>query len=113
VYDKADFHEHTIKLKPGDRLYLYSDGLIDATNRKHGQYGRDRFLDAVVKTHKMSLQESISNLMNDVDEWCNGEKMLDDISLLGVEMESVKLGQLISRRSKAAANINERISDES
>ena len=44
----TDYEEHTICLKPGDRLYLYSDGIIEAKNASEqllGKRGLADFLD--------------------------------------------------------------------
>ena len=44
----ADYEEHTVRLKPGDRLYLYSDGIIEAKNARDqlfGTRGLAEFLD--------------------------------------------------------------------
>jgi len=86
VYKKADYYEKTITLNPGDRLYLHSDGVIDALNEDAMRFGRQQLVTAIGQTRNMTLKQSISTLKNDIDTWCGSTKLVVDVSILGVEI---------------------------
>jgi sigma-B regulation protein RsbU (phosphoserine phosphatase) len=76
-----DFVGH---LKPGDRLYLYSDGVTEAMGPSRKQFGKARMLDALGRGRTMTLDASVSLLLEEIDRWC-GMPPPDDISVLALE----------------------------
>ncbi|MFI1722603.1 PP2C family protein-serine/threonine phosphatase [Streptomyces sp. NPDC020489] len=57
--------ECTEQLEPGDRLLLYTDGVIEARDSQGRQFGRDRFVDFVLRHHsgRRTLHETLRRLM--------------------------------------------------
>ncbi len=79
-----------LTMEPRDRLYLYSDGLIEGYPDSSGKTGRWSFgkyrLESVLKTtRKKSLGESVDTTMKDLLNACNDTG--DDVMLLGVEFD--------------------------
>jgi sigma-B regulation protein RsbU (phosphoserine phosphatase) len=82
------YREHTVRLRPGGRLYLYSDGVPEATSPAREPFGRDRLLRALEKGRARPLAESIALLQEDLGTWCGGASPHDDVSVLAVEAVS-------------------------
>lgn len=80
------YTEQSIRLAPGDRLYLYSDGVPEAMDPASKQFGDARLLEAIGQRRSESLQEGIASLMGEIARWQGGEKAQDDISILAVEV---------------------------
>jgi phosphoserine phosphatase RsbU/P len=81
----ADHYEsRSLRLEPGDRLYLYSDGVTEAMSPADLLYGSERMLSCLLQGRADSLAKSASNLLADVRSWC-GPSLHDDISLVAVE----------------------------
>ena len=80
------YKERAIHLAAGDRLYLYSDGLPDATNSSGEQFGDARLLEAVDRGRAEPLREGINTLLSEIEQWQGGERPKDDISILAVEV---------------------------
>lgn len=84
MLDDAAFEDHQLVLEPGDRLYFYTDGVIEALNGAEQDYGIDRLIAAVVQHRERPLREGLDAIAADVRSWC-GERLRDDVSLLAVE----------------------------
>jgi sigma-B regulation protein RsbU (phosphoserine phosphatase) len=87
VLKEAGYEEHTVSMEPGDRLYLYSDGVTEATNSNDELFGKERLVNTVLQTRNIQLKNSIFYLLESVEEWCGDIAPADDISILGVELD--------------------------
>ncbi len=82
------YNESVLQLAPGDRLYLYSDGLPEAAKVGGERFGDDRLLRALDGARAKPLQQGIAELLEAVEQWQGGESPQDDISILAVELTS-------------------------
>jgi sigma-B regulation protein RsbU (phosphoserine phosphatase) len=80
------YEERSIRLGPGDRLYLYSDGVSEAMNPRGKQFGEARLLKAIGQRRSEPLHESIASLLAEIARWNESERPHDDISILAVEI---------------------------
>lgn len=83
------YEERRLRLAPGDRLYLYSDGLPDANNPDGERFGEARLQDAVNRLRAELLDRGVAELLDDVARWQEGERPDDDISVLAIELAPV------------------------
>ncbi len=77
----------TVSLDPGDRLYLFSDGIPEARNSDGEQYGEARTADALQSCMDTGLDESIDFLLTEVWDWGGDKGPDDDVSILAIEIE--------------------------
>jgi sigma-B regulation protein RsbU (phosphoserine phosphatase) len=84
VSDPA-YEEHTLKLLPGDRLYLFTDGITDAMNQAEEDFGMERFVSAVEDSSSLPLEEALEFIVDRVRGWASESGLQDDASILGVE----------------------------
>lgn len=80
---KAQYHEKELALESGDRILVYSDGVVEATNEDEVEFGADRLIASLLQTRAMSLDDSLTSLMDQVREWTGGRAQ-DDISVIGI-----------------------------
>ncbi|OEU65457.1 MAG: hypothetical protein BA863_10170 [Desulfovibrio sp. S3730MH75] len=83
---ETNYEESSVYLKPGDRLYLYSDGVTDATNSNEEQFEERRLIGVLDQSYGLLLKDSISYLLKCVEEWCGDARPEDDISVLAIEI---------------------------
>ena len=80
----ADYHNEQMRLQPGDRLYIFSDGIPEAANAEGKEFGVERCRSSLSRGRKSSLQESLTGLMTDLSQWCQDTPFHDDITILGI-----------------------------
>jgi sigma-B regulation protein RsbU (phosphoserine phosphatase) len=80
------YTERSVRLGPGDRLYLYSDGVPEAMDPSGRQFGDARLLDAIRRVQSESLRAGLAALSRAISEWHEPERPQDDISILAIEV---------------------------
>ncbi len=81
----ARFKEHEFELQPGDRLFVYTDGVPEATNAKEEQFGIDRMLASLNSHGEDILQELLPNVKKDIDAFVGDAFQFDDLTMLGFD----------------------------
>ena len=79
--------EHVLALSPGDRLFLYSDGVPEAMNPKSELFGNEQMLEVLELGKQESIGGSVDLLVNVLERWGKGRSLDDDLSIVGLEIE--------------------------
>jgi sigma-B regulation protein RsbU (phosphoserine phosphatase) len=79
------YEQQSVRLGPGDRIYLYSDGVTEVMDESRTLFGIARLLDSLSNSASESLTQSISLLQNEVTLWRGNTPVKDDMSILGME----------------------------
>lgn len=77
-----------IRLTGGDRVYAFTDGLVEARNRAGEEYGVERLLAALGKFGKSELRASLDLLGTEVNRFREGLDQQDDISMVAFEVKT-------------------------
>ena len=94
-FKDINYPEYTVSLKFGDRLYLYSDGITDAMNSKEEQFEERRLISELDHSRDLPLKDSISSLVKRVEEWGGHIRLIDDVSILAVEITEKAMGHIL------------------
>lgn len=78
--------ERLVRLRAGDRLYLYSDGVPEAMDASGNQFGDARLLAAAAQGRSKPLRESVAALLEEMARWHGAGRPQDDISVLAVAL---------------------------
>jgi sigma-B regulation protein RsbU (phosphoserine phosphatase) len=84
MIDEAAYGEESLTLELGDRLYLYTDGAIEASSEDGDSFGLDRLHAGIVRHRDLPLRAGLDRIAADILDWCGGRPG-DDVSLLAVE----------------------------
>jgi len=77
------FREHEFRLCPGDSLYVYTDGVTEATDADNQLFGTDRMLEALNQDPDATPRELLANVKKGIDAFVKDAPQFDDITMLG------------------------------
>ena len=87
-----------IVLTPGDRVFLYTDGVTEATNAYNKLYGEDRLLEFMNQNDSVDARDLLPALKNNIDEFVGEAPQFDDITMLMLDYKPQKGGaRMISK----------------
>ncbi len=86
VFENTAFEEHEIALEPGDRLFLYTDGIPEASNPSGEIFDYTRIANCLAECRQQTLQHSLAELAARVARWTERDRQEDDISVLAFEV---------------------------
>jgi PAS domain S-box-containing protein len=86
ISDEPDYEEKRLQLNPGDRLYLYTDGIPDAMNRSEIDFGMDRLGKVLSESRELTLDQSLGAVIDQLRDWMGDGSFQDDVTFLGVEV---------------------------
>ena len=78
------FREHSFELHPGDTLFVYTDGVTEATNARNELFGTDRLLKTLNRNPYVSPEQLLKNVRWDIDDFVGSAPQFDDITMLGL-----------------------------
>ena len=79
------FEEYELDLEPGDRLFLFTDGISEHMDADGQEFGEDRLRDLLRDTGHLGLQEACDRVESEVLRFGGDVKPNDDITVLGLE----------------------------
>ena len=85
VMKKAAYQAYEIALAPGSKVFVYTDGLPEASNAKEEQFGMDRIAEALNAAPDGAPRELLYNVRRAVDGFVDGAKQFDDLTMLCLE----------------------------
>ena len=84
IMDDLQFREHTFELHPGDGLFVYTDGVPEATAKSDEMFGTARMLDALNSEKNCSSRQVITNVMESINNFVDGAQQFDDITMMSL-----------------------------
>jgi phosphoserine phosphatase RsbU/P len=80
VFDFASYSTAVHKLEAGDRIVLYTDGILEASNAVGDFFAHDRLCDLLTKTRALSPARAADSVISSVRRWSG--KQDDDLTIL-------------------------------
>ena len=82
VMEDMPYTQREYDLMPGDRLFVYTDGVPEATNSKDELFGTDRMMEALNKYKDCNNMDLLRNVRKSVDEFVGEAPQFDDLTML-------------------------------
>ena len=80
--NNSKYKDYTIKLVPGDKVFVYSDGIPEARNNRQEMFQPDRMIDSLNRNRDRSAEEIVQALKADIDEFVGDTQQFDDLTML-------------------------------
>ncbi|MBO4262145.1 MAG: SpoIIE family protein phosphatase [Clostridia bacterium] len=81
----AKYKEYEIEMQPGSKVFLYTDGVPEATNADKELFGMDRLLDALNAAPDEAPKETLDNVRKAVDGFVREAEQFDDLTMMCLE----------------------------
>ena len=79
-----EYKNNEIKLNKGDKLFLYTDGLPEATNSELEMFNLDRMVDTLNELKNLNTKELLSEVKNKVDAFVGDATQFDDLTMMAL-----------------------------
>jgi phosphoserine phosphatase RsbU/P len=79
------FEEGEISLKRGDRIILFTDGILDCQNDRDDFYGPERFSSILESVRHERITDLLDGVVRSITDFCKGRPFQDDISIVVIE----------------------------
>ncbi len=80
------YRHNKLCLCPGDILYLYTDGVTEATDSRQELYGEERLNSVLNRSADLPLDELLQAVKNDIDGFVGEAPQFDDITMLALKI---------------------------
>ncbi|MBQ3426222.1 MAG: SpoIIE family protein phosphatase [Clostridia bacterium] len=85
ITDGISFKEYELQLDKGGALYLYTDGVAEAENKDHEQFGTERTLEVLNRDPDASPEQIAANVKAAISEFVKDAPQFDDTTMLCVK----------------------------
>lgn len=83
--DMVQFEESELQMEVGEKIFLYTDGIVEAKNKKEEFYGMERLFKVLKENKHLSINEILERAYGDLLDFMEGIPISDDLTLLGIE----------------------------
>lgn len=83
--DNINYHETETVLEPGSKLFLYTDGLPEATDAGDNMFGTERMVEVLNRCKENAPEDILRSMKESVDKFTNDADQFDDLTMLCLE----------------------------
>lgn len=83
--ENVKYREYELQLHPGDRIFVYTDGVPEASNENNELFGMKRMLEALNADALCSPKETLGKVRAAVDTFVQEAEQFDDLTMLCME----------------------------
>ena len=81
----VSYKDYELQLNPGDKLFVYTDGVPEATNRGKKMFGTERMLAALSAEPDASPEKTLANVSDAVKAFVKEAEQFDDLTMMCLE----------------------------
>ncbi len=82
----SSYEERELQLEPGDKLLLYTNGVVDVLNQAGEFYRKERLKEQVARLADKGIADIVQGIKQDLNGFSQGVTKRDDLTLLGLEV---------------------------
>ncbi len=77
--------QESVKLKKGDLMLLYTDGITEAMNPEREQFGEERMVTFIKENHRLSVEDFVAKFDEAITDFTRGYPQNDDITFVAIK----------------------------
>lgn len=81
------YTEFEITLVPDEMVFIYTDGVPEATDSHNKMFGTDRMIEALNKNPDASVEDLLANVNEDVEQFVKDAPQFDDLTMLALHFK--------------------------
>jgi len=85
ILENAAYEDTRLLLKSGDRVVLYTDGIVEAMNEQEELYGFDRLIEIVKTSQTLTAELLLKEIQRKVNEFTGNAPQHDDITIIVIQ----------------------------
>lgn len=86
ILDEADYEETQLNMEPGDKIVFYTDGIVEAMNKKEEMYGFERLHEVVKSSRAETAEALMKDIIKSVGDFAGGAPQHDDLTIIVVSV---------------------------
>ncbi len=91
------YKQFELNMNVGDSIYIYTDGVTEATNAEKELYGEDRLLDYMNSHPLVDVRQTLRGIRADIDEFVGEAEQFDDITMLILDVKKLLRDSIIEK----------------
>lgn len=88
--ENARYREYELELGEEDTLFVYTDGVTEATNASNTLYGTERMLQALNRCQNAAPEGILQDVKQDIGHFVGNAPQFDDITMLAIQRKGKK-----------------------
>ena len=84
------YREYELTLEPGSKLFVYTDGVPEATDAEEQMFGTERMMEALNREPERRPEEILAGVRAAVDAFVGEAEQFDDLTMLCVEYRGMR-----------------------
>lgn len=84
------YKEYQLQLEPGDKIFVYTDGVPEATDASNNLFGTDRMVETLNRAKDASPEEILACVDSAVNDFVKEAEQFDDLTMMCLEYKGVK-----------------------
>ena len=88
--ENVAYREYELFLEPGDKIFLYTDGLPEATDPAGAMFGKEKILEVLNEAADASPRDTLERVTGAVNEFVRDAEQFDDLTMLCLEYRGLQ-----------------------
>ena len=86
-FEDVEFPEYTVKMKPGDCLFMYTDGVTEAANKSGELFGETQLEEVLHKNKYCGANNLLNAVTAEINGFAQGSEQSDDMTMLTLQIK--------------------------
>jgi sigma-B regulation protein RsbU (phosphoserine phosphatase) len=84
ILDEVEYEETRLPLEAGDKVVLYTDGIVEAMNEQEEMFGFERLLDLIQRSQSLNADDLLKEIVDQVNTFAGSALQHDDLTVIVV-----------------------------